>query len=123
MSQALLASLQKSRDILRSWSPCLSRMLGSVKKSRGMSHHSFRLRGETPGSVNVPPHRMRRLLRRCRRGARPRSKMTFAEAVSRSSSHPHAQECQRSSKIFLRIVPQLGAVGNYDDYLVQELVP
>jgi hypothetical protein len=40
----------------------------------------------------------------------PRSKMTFAEAVSRSSSHPHTQECQRSSKVFLRIVPQLGQV-------------
>src|SRR5258708_14488631 len=41
--------------------------------------------------------------------------MTFAEAVSRSSSHPHAQECQRSSKVFLRIVPQLGQVCDVFD--------
>src|SRR5438876_9262224 len=59
MSQALLASLQKSRDILRSWSPCLSRMLGSVKKSRGMSHHSFRLYGKTPGSLKKTASRVR----------------------------------------------------------------
>ena len=36
--------------------------------------------------------------------------MTFADAVSRSSSHPHAQECHRSSNVFLRMVPQLGHI-------------
>src|SRR6266568_2623471 len=59
MSQALLASLPKRRDILRGWSPCLSRMLGSVKKSRGMSHHSFRLYGKTPGSLKKTASRVR----------------------------------------------------------------
>src|SRR2546428_5672326 len=59
MSQALLASLQKRRDIIRSCSPCLSRMLGSVKKSRGMSHYSFRLYGKTPGSLKKTASRVR----------------------------------------------------------------
>lgn len=36
--------------------------------------------------------------------------MTFADAVSRSSSHPQAQECHRSSNVFLRSVPQLGQI-------------
>src|SRR5258708_38808405 len=36
--------------------------------------------------------------------------MTFADAVSRSSSHPHGQECHRSSSVFLRMVPQLGQI-------------
>src|SRR5437763_12033862 len=36
--------------------------------------------------------------------------MTFADAVSRSSSHPHSQACQRSSSVFLRTVPQLGQI-------------
>src|SRR5256714_15375436 len=36
--------------------------------------------------------------------------MTFADAVSRSSSHPHSQECHRSSNVFLRMVPQLGQI-------------
>ena len=31
--------------------------------------------------------------------------MTFADAVSRSSSHPQRQECHRSSKVFLRTAP------------------
>ena len=34
-------------------------MLGSVKKSRGMSHHSFRLYGETPGSLKKTASRVR----------------------------------------------------------------
>src|SRR6266566_9202023 len=41
---------------------------------------------------------------------RPRSRITFADAVSRSSSHPHTQECHRSSNVFLRMVPQLGHI-------------
>src|SRR5579885_983971 len=44
------------------------------------------------------------------RALRPRSKMTFADAVSRSSSHPHSQECHRSSNVFLRTIPQLGQI-------------
>jgi hypothetical protein len=41
---------------------------------------------------------------------RPRSRMTFAEAVSRSSSHPHSQECQRSERSFWRTLPQFGQI-------------
>src|SRR5205814_9330119 len=41
---------------------------------------------------------------------RPKSRMTCADAVSRSSSHPHSQECHRSSSVFLRTVPQLGQI-------------
>jgi hypothetical protein len=44
---------------VRIWKPCLSRMLGSVKKSRGMSHHSFRLSGEAPGSLKKTASRVR----------------------------------------------------------------
>ena len=36
--------------------------------------------------------------------------MTFADAVSRSISAPQAQECHRSSNVFLRMVPQLGQI-------------
>lgn len=45
-----------------------------------------------------------------KRCLRPRSKMTLADAVSRSSSHPHSQECHRSSMVFLRMFPQLGQI-------------
>src|SRR5215469_2154275 len=38
----------------------------------------------------------------------PKSKITFADAVSLSNSHPHVHECQRSSSVFGRRVPQVG---------------
>jgi hypothetical protein len=40
----------------------------------------------------------------------PRSRMTFTEAVSRPSSHPHSQLCHRSERSFLRTFPQLGQI-------------
>src|SRR5581483_2260981 len=36
--------------------------------------------------------------------------MIFAEAVSRSSSHPHSQECHRSSSVFRRTLPHPGQI-------------
>ncbi len=44
---------------VRIWKPCPSRMLGSVKKSRGLSHHRFRLCGETPGALKKTASRVR----------------------------------------------------------------
>ncbi len=46
-------------SLMGSWSPCLSRMLGSVKKSIGLSHNRFRLRGETPGALKKTASRVR----------------------------------------------------------------
>jgi hypothetical protein len=48
--------------------------------------------------------------------------MIFADAVSRSSSHPHSQECHRSSSVFLRMLPQLGQVCDVLDGLTKMTV-
>jgi hypothetical protein len=92
-----------------------------ARLSIGLSFYSFALVGLNSGAngvvVNVPPFRNggfyavadvgRVPTERC---FRPTSRMNFADAVSRSSLHPHSQECHRSSSVFLRIVPQFGQV-------------
>jgi hypothetical protein len=73
----------------------------------GRGHRVLRERtcGQRPQASTPLPSARRVPTERC---LCPRSIITFADAVSRSSSHPHSQECHRSSHVFLRMVWQLG---------------
>lgn len=53
------------------------------------------------------PTRERRGFYAVRRWVLPTRRILIAALVSLSSSHPHSQECHRSSRDFLRTVPQL----------------
>ncbi len=78
-----------------------------ARKRKSRNRACERTCGQKPQASTPLPSASRVPTESC---LRPRSKMTFADAVSRSSSHPHSQECHRSSNVFLRTVPQWGQV-------------